>query len=245
MRGMAALCGAGVVVALFALDACTSFGGPDPVAVEAEAGAEAGAEGGPDLDGADPEAQPEPPEDEGGAVIMPVDMDASVEAACPVLPKTALVATPAPATGSVCNRTGALVANDGVVAGLDYMSGGSGAFVGVNSVTSCVGVDFGAGVLLNDATVRLASNGNACGVACTAGSMTGCGTYDRASVFFATQPASTSWTFAGRADLTSTLRDFAFPIPAGVAARYVIVCRTGGGGARDDVVVDAVTGHCR
>jgi len=242
MRGLAALCGAGVVVALFSLDACTSFGGPDPVA--AEAGAEGGADGAPELDAAaDPDAQVDPPEDDGGAILVPVDMDASVDAACPVLPKTAFVATPSGATGIVCNHDGALVANDGVVAGLDYMTGSIATLPNGNTVTSCVAVDFGAGVLLNDATVRVASNANACGVACNPA--TGCGTYDRASVFFAAQPASAGWTFAGHADLTTTLRDFAFPIPAGDAARYIVVCRLGGGGARDDVVVDAVTGHCR
>jgi hypothetical protein len=237
MRAIAALCGAGVIVALVVLGACGSFGGQESPPTEAEAG-------GPGVDAADPDAQAEPPEDDGGVVLVPLDADtdAGVDAACPVLPKAATNATPSPATGIVCNPNGALTANDGVVAGLDYASGGALATVaGVNVVSSCVALDFGAGVFLNDATVRLAANHNACGIACT----TLCGTYDRASIFFSAQPASSGWTFAGHAELTSTLLDFPFPIPAGVMARYVIVCRTGGGGARDDVVVDAVTGHCR
>lgn len=94
---------------------------------------------------------------------------------------------------------------------------------------------------LNDATVRLAASPSACSIACT----TLCGTYDRATIFFAALPVASAWTFAGHAELSSTLRDFQFPIPSDVNARYVIVCRTGSGGARDDVIVDAVTGHCR
>lgn len=244
MRGMAALCGASGLVALLPLlpllplCACAPFRGPDP------AEAEAGADGGPNLDAADPDAQPDLPEDEGGTVLVPLDTDAGVDAACPVSPKKAADATPSSATGIVCHQDGALLANDGVVAGLDHASGGTVATVGSgNTVTSCVSVDFGAGVLLNDATVRLASNPSACGVACTP--VTGCGTYDRASIFFSAQPGSANWMFAGHADLKSTLQDFRFLIPQGAMAEYVIVCRNGGGAARDDVVVDAVTGHCR
>jgi hypothetical protein len=233
-------------LALVPLYACTSFTGPDPVAVEPEAGAEAGAEGGPALDAAETDAEPDPPEDDGGVDLLPVDMDASADAACPVLPTKAAAATPPGATGAVCSPNGALVANDGVVAGLDHASGGTVAtLAGMYTVTGCVSVDFGASVLLNDATVRVAANGNACGAACTPNDPDGCGTYDRATIFFAAQPGSAGWTFAGHADLKSTLQDFAFPIPAGMMARYIIVCRGGGGAPRDDVVVDAVTGHCR
>lgn len=232
-----------LALVVLALHACSSPYGsatgpspPDP----SEAGSD-GASDGPDvlLDA----GPAEPPDNDAGVVIPPVDVVDGGEP-CPVLPVTAQSATPSPATGIACNVNGALLAGDGVVAGLDFAAGGAFAIVGGANVSSCVGVDFGAGVLLNDATARLASSASACGVACAPGT-TGCGTYDRAQLFFAAQPATSGWTFAGTAALTPKLTDYRIAIPAGANARYIVVCRSGAGAARDDVVVDAVTGHCR
>jgi hypothetical protein len=231
-----------LALVVLALQACSSPYGsaagaspPDP----SEAGTD-GASDGPDVVDAEP---PEPPDDDAGVVISPVGGDGGINEPCPVLPVTAKSATPPGATGIVCTPNGALVASDGVVAGLDSAAGGTIASVGGTTVSSCVALDFGAGVLLNDATARLASIGSACGVACAPG--TGCGTYDRAALFFAAQPGTSAWTFAGTAPITPALTDYRITIPTGANARYIVVCRTGGGAARDDVVVDAVTGHCR
>jgi hypothetical protein len=229
------IAGFAALIAVASAVACSAFGSePAPAAVEPDAAAGDGAPPGP------PDPEPPPPDD-GGASIAPIGLgDAAVDAACPVFPTGARDATPTAATGKVCNVQGVL---DGGSAGLDYTSGGTVVQVGLVSVTSCVGVEFGAA--LRDVTVRLASTGKACDTACTP--ITGCGTYDFAHVFVAphANAPSTSWTYAGHANLGPSFQEFPILVGPAITAQGVIVCRGGGGGARDDVLVDAISGHCR
>jgi hypothetical protein len=232
MRATTLVAGFAALIAVASAVACSAFGSASaPAAVEPDAAAG-------DAAPPDPEA---PPPDDGGASIAPVGLgDAGVDAACPVFPTKALNATPAAATGKVCNVQGVL---DGGAAGLDYTSGGTVVQVGLVSVTSCVGVEFD--VPLRDVTLRLASTGKACDTACTP--VTGCGTYDFAHVFVAPHAASpsTSWIYAGHTNLGPSFQVFPILVDSATVAEGVIVCRGGGGGARDDVLVDAISGHCR
>jgi hypothetical protein len=233
MRATMLVAGFAALLALAAAVACSPFGSdpaPAPVDPDAAAG-----------DAAPPDPEPPPPPDDGGSTLTPIGLgDAGVDAACPVFPTAARDATPGAATGKVCNVQGVL---DGGAAGLDYTSGGTVVQVGLVSVTSCVGVEFA--VPLRDLTLRLASTGKACDTACTP--VTGCGTYDFAHVFVAphANAPSTNWIYAGHASLSPSFQEFPILVDPATLAQGVIVCRGGGGGARDDVLVDAIRGHCR
>jgi hypothetical protein len=153
-------------------------------------------------------------------------------------PSAVFDATPAGTCGSVCNIARALV-GDGVAAGLDCAGGGTVQIDAVH-VTSCIGADFGASVTLDPLLLRMRSVASACGTACGG---TNCGTGHTALVFFGQQRGI--YEFAAEIPITPNFRDYS--VTLGLAARYVLICRTGAGAFRDDVTVDSILSHasCR
>ncbi len=153
-------------------------------------------------------------------------------------PMLAFDATPSGTTGSACGVAN-LLADDGLVAGLDRPSSGSGSVAG-KEVTQCVGADFGEGASLSTIVLRMGPGGNACnGFPCQMGPA-GCGTGNVVSVFAG--PTMSSLRSVPDVELTSAaLADYDAPVKQ---ARFVVVCRQSWGQARDDVLVDSIATRC-
>ncbi len=146
-------------------------------------------------------------------------------------------AAPAGGCGVVCTPANAL-AQDGAFAGLDCAGSGAVTLDG-QSVTACVGADFGNAFSLGSAVIRAKSTHSACGTACKT---TYCDTGHSMDVFAGTTKGS--YSFVKQIDINSTLVDYSVDLTAPV--RYVVVCRGGSGNARDDVVVDSIhAGPCQ
>jgi hypothetical protein len=124
-----------------------------------------------------------------------------------------------------------------MAAGLDCTGGGTVLIDGMH-VTSCIGADFGAVSDLDPVVIRMRTVANACGTACTM-----CGSAETALVFHGRERGI--YEFAAEIALSPAFRDY--PITLGLAARHVLVCRTGAGAFRDDVTVDSFVSHaaCR
>lgn len=148
---------------------------------------------------------------------------------CGILPANVFDASPT--TGNTCN-IGNAAAPDGKVAGLDYQT--TQGVIDGQYVEGCVGADFGSTMSLDPVDIRAESVSNACGGACCCGY---CGTGDSMYVFSGTSIGS--YTYLATVNITSSLADYT--VNLGHAARYVVVCRTGNGQARDDVAVDSIT----
>ena len=154
--------------------------------------------------------------------------------ACGRKPITAFDATPAGTCGSVCTAANAVV-SDGAWAGLDCTGGGS-ALIDNVAVTACVAADFGAVVNLDPVIISARSIGKACGTGCS----TGCNTGDEMLIFYGSERGL--YQFATTVPLLASFKDY--PVMLGLGARFVLVCRDGGGPFRDDIVVDSIrSGH--
>jgi hypothetical protein len=131
-----------------------------------------------------------------------------------------------------------LLATDGQTTGLDVPSGATAPALDGQDVTACAGVDFGAVYDLRSVIIRGMAVGSACGTACADPY---CGTGHAILVYTGNAPAVYSYL----ATITpgDTLQDYPVTLPA--AARYIVVCRSGAGYARDDVAIDSITrGPC-
>jgi hypothetical protein len=150
----------------------------------------------------------------------------------PCTPQTPTIfnATPAGTCGSVCNIDRARVP-DGMFAGLECTGGGF-VLIDGESVTACIGGDFGAVMDLDPLFIRIASTDNACGTPCT----TRCETGRTALVFHGEERGSLR--FAAKIAVEPTAQDFR--ITLGRRSRFVVVCRSGSGAHRDDISVDSI-----
>jgi hypothetical protein len=132
--------------------------------------------------------------------------------------------------GNTCNLNNVLVL-DGLAAGLDYVT--SSGSLGGMTATGCVGVDFGGVMNLSRVNVVAAATDDACaGSTCCCGY---CGTGDVMNVFYGSVLGT--YTFFNSYSVTASLTSYLLTLPL---ARYVVVCRTGFGTARDDILVDAI-----
>jgi hypothetical protein len=103
-------------------------------------------------------------------------------------------------------------------------------------VTSCIGADFGAAIILDPVVIRMRSVASACGTGCSG---TFCGTGRTALVFYGQERGV--YEFAQDIPITPTFRDYLVTLR--LAARYLLVCRTGGGAFREDVSVDSIASN--
>lgn len=166
-----------------------------------------------------------------GDAITPVDA-----ATCNVRALQIVNATPG-GTGTVCAPAQALAAEGGV-AGLDLerpdpekpIEQIDGRFV-----SSCIAAEFSNDIIAIE--VRIASTAKACGQECT----TQCGT-SRSAYLYAGH-AFGQYKYVGVLNVTPTLKSYAVKIPDAIGpSRYAVVCRTGAGYHRDDLIVDAIRG---
>lgn len=168
------------------------------------------------------------------------DRDGGVEAGtagCALLFPLTAFAVPAAADAVVCAPQNGLV-SDGNAVGLDLKVGGVAVTIDGATVTTCLGVDFGAGSTLTSAIVRLRAVGAACGDACNGG----CGTGDLAKLFAGSTQAGLA--YVGKVGASTGFKTFSLSIPPGNSGRFVAVCRAGYAAARDDIEVDSISG-CR
>lgn len=150
----------------------------------------------------------------------------------PVAPINAFMGA---SVGIVCTPLNAL-ANDSKYAGLDYAD--TGVFtIDDQSVTACVGVDFGAEYQIDSLIIRGRIVDAACGLACSGQ----CGTLNTMRVFSGT--TERNYEFVASVTLDATNADHT--VPLGLAARYVLACRPSGGADRDDIEIDSISsGAC-
>ena len=128
--------------------------------------------------------------------------------------------------------------SDGLVVGLDYPSNGSPSYFDGVPVTSCVRAYFDQRYVVTQLRIRAAWVNQACSVSCSSGY---CNGGAEAQLFYFDRVANVYRHLSANdgQPLTSTLADWTWPVA--FTSDVVLVCRGGGGYARDDVVVDSVS----
>jgi hypothetical protein len=140
-------------------------------------------------------------------------------------------------TGTVCNPNNVLPSTSGAT-GLDFAYTDKLGIIDGRNVTSCIGANF-AGSLLH-VLVRAASTAKACDVTCSGAE---CGTGHNHNVFVGSAGV---FKYAGTMALTSSYATFDVTVPVGVVdPTQVVVCRSGYGTGRDDVLVSFIAGICK
>ncbi len=155
------------------------------------------------------------------------------------VPRTPVTAFDAsPTSGNTCGTPTSVLAADRVYVGLDYVNPMLGAIDGM-SETGCVGADFGSVVMIGSIQVAGRASSGSCGTTC---SMTTCMTGWLFDVFAGSTMGA--YRFVGQVSITSGRTDAVYTQPYRAMARYVVVCRTAAGMARDDVSIDAIAAAC-
>lgn len=153
-----------------------------------------------------------------------------------LLPIAAFYATPGVA--ELCGVDNAVL-RDGRTAGIDRPGGVQWTVLDGEVVSGCIGLDYGQVLEFRQFVVRAASAAKACSVACVGQD---CGSSDYFRIYTGTTKGRYSLR-DGYTDLVRTLADYTTSFSG--RARYVVICRGGGGITRDDVLLDAVTAVCR
>jgi hypothetical protein len=140
-------------------------------------------------------------------------------------------ATPSNTCGSVCGLAN-LNATDDKTAGL-ACDGAGAAEIDGQSVTACIGVDFGAPLPIGPVNVRASAVKTICTVSCTG---TDCGTGTAMRIFAGN--TKTTLKFLKTFGVPAIITDFAVTLTS--PARYVVVCRSGYGNTHDQLAIDSV-----
>jgi hypothetical protein len=134
-------------------------------------------------------------------------------------------------------QSGSVVPGTGGYAGLDFDGTPQEPGVIDNHSVTCVGAKFVSALV--EIVVRAESIGEACDHACGSGD---CGTGDTARVFAGSAGA---YNYLGTLQLTAVWTDYVIPVPGGLPATEVLICRQGWGNSRDDVAVGSIHGSCQ
>jgi hypothetical protein len=171
----------------------------------------------------------------GGTLVCPscASPTSCIEGKCcpPQAPVATWDATPAGANGTVCGL-GSVSVNDGNRAGLACGGAGVGLIDG-QTVTACIGADFGASLPIGPIAIRAVAATSACGVGCVG---TDCGTGTAMRVFVGASKSSLA--FVKSLAVPDATTDFSVVLPG--PTRYVVVCRSGYGNTHDQIGIDSI-----
>jgi hypothetical protein len=151
-------------------------------------------------------------------------------------------ASPTPETSNAlaCNVENVL-AEDGLVAGLDRKKVGSTPKIDNDTINGCVGVELAELTALAKIVVRVAASPDACGASVCEQTSDGCGTGRSVEVFGG--PSRESLERLDRIETEPTMKDYEIDVVTPL--KVIVVCRNAWGYERDDAVVDAIYGVCR